>query len=64
MKILKCTFLAVLGINLYLLLTGIVLPKLISTDQLPLAIIVFCVSVMLVGSVSVICWYVNKENKK
>gem|GEM_PF-5182214 len=60
----KLCFIGLVGVNLFLILSGLVLPWVISTDKLPLIAIVFIVTMMVYGFVSIICAIVYRLNKK
>lgn len=60
----KLCLIGLVGINLFLILSGLVLPWVISTNKLPLIAIVFTVTMIVCGLVSVICATVFRLNKK
>lgn len=60
----KLCLMGIIGVNLFLLLSGIVLPWVISTNQLPLIVIVLFATCLVCGFVSVICAIVYRLNKK
>lgn len=52
------------SVNLFLFLTGILIPQLISTDKMPLIGIIFSITCMAVAVVTVIAWVLNHFDKK
>lgn len=60
----KLCLIGLVGVNLFLILSGIVLPWVISTDKLPIIAIVFLITCIVCGFVSVICAIVYRLNKK
>ena len=62
-KIVKLSLLGLLGVNLFLFLSGIVIPWLVSTNQLPLAGIIFIVTAIIFLAVTIVCFLVNGKSK-
>lgn len=62
-KIIKLSLIGLAGVNLFLFLSGIVIPWVISTNQLPLMAIVFIVTTIICFIVSIICCVVYRKAK-
>lgn len=55
---------AFVGVNLFLLLTGVVIPFLISTDDLPITAIVFLITTIIAAIISVALILSHKKLNK
>jgi len=59
-KIIKLSLVGLIGVNLFLILSGIVIPWIISTNKLPIMGITFMVTTILFVIISIIYWIVCK----
>lgn len=62
-KIIKICFIVLVSLNAVLLLTGIVIPWIISTDKLPLTFIVMAVTTIILAIISVVCIAIHHKLK-
>jgi hypothetical protein len=62
-KIIKLSLLGLAGVNIFLFLSGIVIPWVLSTNKIPLIAIVFLVTTIVTLIVSIICCVVYKYKK-
>jgi len=58
-KIIKLSLLSLLGINLLLIMSGIVIPWIISTDQLPLEGIIFLLTTIFFLIITIFYCFLN-----
>ncbi len=63
-KIIKLSLLGLLGVNIFLFLSGIIIPWVLSTNKLPLIAIVFIITTILFFIISMICCVVYKYKKE
>ncbi len=60
-KIIGWACVGLIGINLFLFFSGIAIPWLISTNQVPLAGIFFIITTIIALIVTIICCIINKK---
>lgn len=61
LKIIKLSIIGLIGVNLFLFLSGIAIPWAISTNKLPLSLICIILTTIIFVIVTAICFIVNKE---